>query len=96
MCVAGKNMRCPSMWEGYGTVRQILITRSQAEVFIPEVVGKLTAEEWGLVQELHDCIATFGTGSIDAGVDDLLLKLDLYFDIRIKREELDNYQIAVT
>ena len=58
MCVAGKNMLKPEVFENNSSIEDILIYKLQEEVFKPEVVGILTSEEWGFMQLIHDQIAT--------------------------------------
>ena len=57
MCVAGKNMLNPEVFENNKSIEDILTHKFQEEVFKPEVVGILDTFEWRFMQFIHDNIA---------------------------------------
>lgn len=58
MCVAGKNLLNPKA--AGGTIVDILEGRDQIEVFKPNAANILSNAEWGMLQAIHDKIATKG------------------------------------
>ncbi len=58
MCVAGKNL-LPEVRNRFRNtpIDRLLDLMPQNQVLIPESVGVLTTEEWGLMQLIHDGVA---------------------------------------
>ncbi len=80
-CVAGKYAIEPDKLSG--SIRWLLDFTREEKLFVEEARNKLTNEEWGLLQVLHDGIAH---GLIDTNIRERVDKLNLF-----TLEELQHY-----
>ena len=57
MCVVGKYMLKKFRIKFINSINTILKDNTQEQVFIPEVVGLLSDDQWEILQACHDAIA---------------------------------------
>jgi hypothetical protein len=62
-CVAGQFLINP--YDAEGTIDNILFEYSQNKVFVPEACDILDTNEWKLLQDIHDAIATAKDNLVD-------------------------------
>lgn len=73
MCVAGKNMLDPELFDNNISIENILTYKFQEDVFKPEVVDILDTFEWNKLQNIHDNIATNNFKKVEAHINELNL-----------------------
>lgn len=73
MCVAGKNMLNPKLFDNNVSIEDILTHNFQEEVFKPEVVDILDTFEWQKLQNIHDNIAVNNFEKVETHINELNL-----------------------